>query len=151
MITVLRTPVARIPRQMSTSAGFTLVELLVVIVILGLLVTFAAPPVFRYLGKAKSDTARIQIQNLTATMDLFRLDVGRYPTQDEGLQALVVRPSAAETWNGPYVRRQDGILDPWGVPYGYRIPGEHGDFDLFTLGADKAQGGTGESKDVANW
>lgn len=133
------------------SAGFTLVELLVVLVILGLLAAFAAPPLLRNLGKAKSDTAKIQIQNLTATLDVFRLDVGRYPTQEEGLTALVARPAAVEEWNGPYVRRQDGILDPWGVPYVYRLPGEHGEFDLFTLGADKAPGGTGESKDVTNW
>src|SRR5689334_6831525 len=95
------------------SAGFTLVELLVVLVILGLLVSFAAPPVLRYLGKAKSDTAKIQIQNLVATLDLYKLDVGQYPDQAQGLGALVARPSAAEGWHGPYLRRSDSIVDPW--------------------------------------
>ncbi len=133
------------------SAGFTLVELLVVLAILGLLVAVATPSVIRYLGKAKSDVARIQIQNLAASMDLYRLDVGRYPTQEEGLQALVAKPATAERWSGPYLKGASGIVDPWGAPYGYRIPGEHGEFDIFTYGADKASGGTGENQDVGSW
>lgn len=133
------------------ATGFTLVELLVVLVILGLLVTFAAPPVLRHLGKAKSDTAKIQVQNLVGTLDIYKLDVGHYPDQIEGLRALVARPSGAETWNGPYLRKAESLIDPWGTPYVYRIPGEHGEFDLFTLGADKSTGGTGENQDVSNW
>jgi general secretion pathway protein G len=134
----------------SSAAGFTLLELLVVLAILGLLATLAGPPVLRYLGKAKADTAKVQLQNLSSTLDLFRLDVGRYPTQDEGLQALLARPPSAEGWNGPYLKKRDSIIDPWGAPYVYRVPGERGEFDLLTYGADKAPGGTGDNQDVAH-
>lgn len=135
----------------SRDDGFTLIELLVVLVILGLLAGVAAPPVLRYLGRAKTDTAKIQIQSLSNALDLYRLDVGRYPTQEEGLQALVARPGGAESWNGPYVKKQTSLTDPWGAPYLYRVPGQHGDYDLYTLGADKAQGGAGEAQDVTSW
>jgi general secretion pathway protein G len=138
-------------RTIVTDAGFTLIELLVVLVIIGLLASVATPPVIRYLGKAKTDTAKIQIQALGAAVDMFRLDNDRYPSTEEGLQALVARPSTAERWNGPYVKKESSLLDPWGQRYQYRSPGEHGDYDLFTLGADKAQGGTGENADVGNW
>jgi general secretion pathway protein G len=143
----------KLKRRMKTSAdaGFTLIELLVVLVIIGLLASVATPPVIRYLGKAKTDTAKIQIQALSAAVDMFRLDNDRYPTSEEGLQALVVKPSSAERWNGPYVKKESSLLDPWGQRYQYRSPGEHGDYDLFTLGADKVQGGTGENADVGNW
>jgi general secretion pathway protein G len=138
-------------RKVVTDAGFTLVEMLVVLAIIGLLATVATPPVIRYLGKAKTDTAKIQIQALGAAVDMFRLDNDRYPSTEEGLQALVARPSSAERWNGPYVKKDSSLLDPWGQRYQYRSPGEHGDYDLFTHGADKAQGGTGENADVGNW
>ncbi|MFN3400989.1 MAG: type II secretion system major pseudopilin GspG [Ferrovibrio sp.] len=138
-------------RKIVADAGFTLIELLVVLVIIGLLASVATPPVIRYLGKAKTDTAKIQIQALSAAVDMFRLDNDRYPSTEEGLQALVVRPSSAERWNGPYVKKDSSLLDPWGQRYQYRSPGEHGDYDLFTLGADKTQGGTGENADVGNW
>lgn len=134
-----------------SSAGFTLIELLVVLAILALLATVAVPPIMGYLGKAKTDTARVQIHNLSSILDLYRLDVGRYPTQDEGLKALVTRPSGVENWNGPYVKREASLIDPWGIPFAYRQPGEHGAYDLLTLGADKAVGGTGENQDVTNW
>jgi general secretion pathway protein G len=137
-------------RQRS-DAGFTLIELLVVLVIIGLLASVATPPVIRYLGKAKTDTAKIQIQALSAAVDMFRLDNDRYPTTEEGLQALVVRPGNAERWNGPYVKKDSSLTDPWGQRYQYRAPGEHGDFDLFTLGADRTPGGTSENADVGNW
>lgn len=135
----------------SKNAGFTLLELLVVLVILGFIAAIATPPAMRYLGRAKTDTAKLQVQSLGSTLDLFRLDVGRYPTQEEGLQALVRRPSSAEGWNGPYVKKESSLIDPWGAPYLYKIPGEHGEYDLFSYGADKAPGGTGESQDVASW
>lgn len=135
----------------SASAGFTLIELLVVLAILGLLVAIAAPPVLRHFGKARTDVSRIQIQNLVSAIDIYKLDVGQYPSQAEGLQALLTRPANAERWNGPYVKSASVFLDPWGNAYLYRVPGEHGDFDLFTLGADKANGGTGENQDVGNW
>ncbi len=138
-------------RKIVTDAGFTLIELLVVLVIIGLLASVATPPVIRYLGKAKTDTAKIQIQALSAAVDMFRLDSDRYPSTEEGLQALVTRPSSAERWNGPYVKKDSSLSDPWGQRYQYRSPGEHGDYDLFTLGADRTQGGTGENADVGNW
>jgi general secretion pathway protein G len=135
----------------SRSAGFTLLELLVVLVILGLLAAIAAPQVLNYLGGAKTDTARIQIENLSTTLDLYRLDVGRYPTEEEGLDALLRPPADANGWNGPYVRREDMINDPWGRRYIYRFPGQYNAFDLYTLGADNAEGGEGENQEVTNW
>jgi general secretion pathway protein G len=131
--------------------GYTLVELLVVLAILGLLVALAAPRVIKYLGSAKADTARIQIEKLGGVLDLYRLEVGRYPTDQEGLESLVERPPQLEAWNGPYLKNRDSVTDPWGRPYGYRSPGEHGDYDLYTLGADGKEGGDGEDQDITNW
>jgi len=131
--------------------GFTLIELLVVLVILGLLSAFVAPQVLNYLGRAKTDAASAQIQNIASILDLYRLDTGRYPSEEEGLSALLEPPPDATTWNGPYVRREDALTDPWGEMYRYRFPGEHGDFDLYTLGADQAEGGEGENQDITSW
>ena len=128
--------------------GFTLVELLVVLVILGLIAAFAAPQVIKYVGGAKSDAAKIQIERLSSVLDLYRLEVGRYPTEDEGLDALMEKPSDAENWNGPYLKKADSLIDPWGRPYGYKVPGESGEFDIFTLGSDGQEGGEGEAKDI---
>lgn len=138
-------------RGRDAERGFTLLELLVVLAILGLLAAFAAPQVFKYLGGAKTDSARIQIQNLSSILDLYRLDLGRYPSTREGLQALVERPAGTGAWRGPYLQRSDGLLDPWGRPYRYAQPGRQGAaYDLYTLGADDAEGGEGEDRDVAN-
>jgi general secretion pathway protein G len=131
--------------------GYTLVELLVVLAILSLLVALAAPRVIKYLSSAKTDTARIQIQKLSGVLDLYRLEVGHFPTDDEGLQALVERPGHAEIWNGPYLKSRDSLIDAWGRPYIYHSPGQHGDYDLYTLGADGREGGDGEDKDITNW
>ncbi len=131
--------------------GFTLVELLVVLVILGLIAAFAAPQVIKYLGRAKTDAARIQIERLSGVLDLYRLEVGGYPATDEGLQALMEQPPDAEMWNGPYLKKADVLNDPWGRPYIYQSPGEHGDFDLSTLGADGSDGGDGEDQDLTSW
>lgn len=132
--------------------GFTLIELLVVLAILGLLAAFAVPRVLKYLSSAKTDAASIQIQNLVTTLDLYRLDTGRYPTTSEGLQALIDEPTGARGWNGPYLDKRDGIIDPWGRPYHYRFPGEMGnDVDIFSLGADDTPGGEGENQDVTSW
>lgn len=131
--------------------GFTLVELLVVLVILGLIVAFAAPQVIKYVGGAKTDSAKIQVERLSSVLDLYRLDVGRYPSQDQGLDALVEEPADSERWNGPYLKKADSLNDPWGRPYLYRHPGEHGEYDLYTLGADGQEGGEGEDQDVTNW
>ena len=132
-------------------AGFTLLELLVVLAILGLLAAIVAPQVLKYLGSSRTQTAKVQIQNLSAAAELYRLDVGRYPTPQEGLGSLVAAPSTAEGWNGPYIQKQAALSDPWGQPYLYRAPGTHGDIDIYTLGSDKAEGGSGEAKDVGNW
>jgi len=131
--------------------GFTLVELLVVLAILGLLVALAAPRVMKYLGSARSDTARIQIEKLSGILDLYRLDVGHYPTDQEGLRALVDKPPQADSWNGPYLKNRESLTDPWGAPYAYHSPGQHGEFDLYSLGADGKEGGNDADKDVTNW
>jgi general secretion pathway protein G len=139
-----------------TVRGFTLIELLVVLVILGLLAGLVGPRVISYLGGAKSDSARLQLQNFEQALDLYRLDVGRYPTTDEGLQALVQKPGgsdAAVRWNGPYLKKSQLPKDPWGFDYLYHSPGEHNTngYDLSSLGADHNEGGDGENKDIVNW
>lgn len=131
--------------------GFTLIELLVVLVIIGLLSAFVAPQVIKYLSRAKTDAARAQIQNIASILDLYRLEVGSYPSEQDGLDALVEAPAEAGRWNGPYVKRRDVLLDPWGQIYVYRFPGEHGDYDLYTLGADQTLGGDGENQDITSW
>lgn len=134
-----------------SNAGFTLIELLVVLVILGLLAAFAAPQVLKYLGSAKTDAAEAQIKNISAILDLYRLEVGSYPSEADGLEALVTAPADAARWNGPYVKQRDSLVDPWGELYLYRMPGEHGDYDIFSLGADGTEGGDGEDQDVTSW
>ena len=131
-------------------AGFTLLELLVVLVILGLLAAVATPQVLNYLARARTQSAGIQINNLASALDLFRLDVGRYPTEEEGLTSLFQAPDGVRNWYGPYVKKAEMLNDPWGRPYKYKIPGEHHDYDLYTLGADNAVGGQGENQDVSN-
>jgi len=132
-------------------AGFTLLELLVVLAILGLLAAIIAPQVLKYLGTSRTQTARVQIQNIVAALELYKLDVGHYPTQAEGLTALVTAPQSEVGWNGPYLRRESALKDPWGEAYIYKNPGQHGEIDVYTLGSDKAEGGTGEAQDVGNW
>jgi general secretion pathway protein G len=131
--------------------GFTLVELLVVLAILGLLVGLVGPQVMKTLGTSKTKTARIQVESLAGSLDMYRLDVGRYPSTEEGLQALVEKPGDAGNWNGPYLKKDQVPKDPWGFDYQYRSPGEHGAFDLWTLGADNREGGDGEDQDVKGW
>jgi len=132
-------------------AGFTLLELLVVLAIMGLLAAIIGPQVIKYLGSSRTQTARVQIQNIVAALELFKLDVGHYPTQAEGLAALVAAPQSEAGWNGPYLKRETAIKDPWGEPYIYKNPGQHGEVDVYSLGSDKAEGGTGEAQDVGSW
>ena len=138
-------------RYCRRQAGFTLVELLVVLIILGLIAAFAAPQVIKYIGGAKSDSAKIQVERLSGVLDLYRLQVGRYPSDDEGLDAMMEQPADAPNWDGPYLKKADALIDPWGRPYLYRFPGEYGDFDLYTLGADGQDGGEGENRDLTSW
>ncbi len=144
-------PVPALRRKIRCEGGFSLVELLVVLAIIVLLGTVAVPQLLKYLDKAKQDTARAQVQSLAATLDLFKLDVGRYPTQEEGLDALVVPSAGLAGWNGPYLKRKEMLLDPWRRSYRYKSPGEHGDYDLYSLGADDREGGEGINKDITNW
>ncbi len=139
------------PMDRRRQAGFTLVELLVVLIILGLIAAFAAPQVIKYVGGAKSDTAKIQVERMSIVLDLYRLQVGRYPSDDEGLDALMEAPADAPNWDGPYLKKADSLIDPWGRQYLYRFPGEHGEFDLYTLGADDQEGGEGENRDLTSW
>ena len=131
-------------------AGFTLVELLVVLAILTMLATFVGPKVLGYLGKARSDTARVQISAIVSALELYAIDNGGYPPQDFGLNALVQPPPGAPRWNGPYLKKATGLLDPWGRTYGYRIDGATGQFNVFTLGRDNAVGGKGEDEDISS-
>jgi len=131
--------------------AFTLLELMVVLLILAMLASIAAPQVIKHLRKAKQDTAHIQIEALAASLDFFQLDLGRYPTQEEGLKVLVEPPANEARWDGPYIKKEASLIDPWGAPYGYSLPGKRGEYDLYTFGADKKEGGEGESRDVGNW
>ena len=135
----------------STMHGFTLIELLVVLAIIGLLAGLVGPQVMKHLGGAKTKTARVQIEDLAGALDMYKMDVGRYPTSSEGLQALVEKPSSARAWNGPYLRKNKVPQDPWIYDYHYVSPGEHGRFDIYSLGADNAAGGDGEDQDINSW
>jgi general secretion pathway protein G len=141
----------RKPPASRDDAGFTLLEMLVVLAIMAMLAAIVAPQVLRYLGSSRTQTAKVQIQNITAALELYRLDVGRYPSTEEGLASLVTAPSSATGWNGPYLQRSSALKDPWDQSYLYRNPGQHGEVDVYSLGSDKAEGGTGEAKDVGNW
>jgi general secretion pathway protein G len=138
-------------RPSSREDGFTLIELLVVLGIIALLAALVAPQVIRYLGTARTDTARAQLKNLESAVELYYLDTGTYPSSENGLQALVAAPTGLASWKGPYLKKKEALFDPWGKPYQYRAPGQHGNVDLFTLGRDGREGGDGEDKDIANW
>ncbi|MDD2987851.1 MAG: type II secretion system major pseudopilin GspG [Zoogloea sp.] len=138
-------------RSRQSISGFTLVELLVVLAILGLLAGLVGPKVLSQLGGAKSKTAGVQVKELEAAAEVFKLNVGRYPTSAEGLGALIAKPATAPGWDGPYLKKGELPKDPWGFDYKYESPGKHGDIDIYTLGADNAVGGEKENADVGNW
>jgi len=129
--------------------GFTLLELLVVLVIIGMLAAIVGPRYFAQIGKSQVTVARAQIDVLSKSVDNFRLDVGRFPTAEEGLHALVVRPASADNWNGPYLKK-DVPLDPWGHPYAYQVPGAKGDYAVLSYGRDGQPGGSGEDADISS-
>lgn len=130
--------------------GFTLLELLVVMVIIGLLASFVGPRYFSQIGKSEIKAARAQIDALEKALDQYRLDVGKYPSSEQGLVALNMGPSNEPKWGGPYLKK--GVpLDPWGKAYAYKYPGEHNEYDLLSFGKDGQPGGTGESEDIKNW
>lgn len=133
----------------SGEQGFTLIEMLVVISIIAMIMAIVGPRVLNYLAESKVKAARIQIESLASALDLFYLDIGRYPSSSEGLTALVQRPGDGNTWNGPYLRGNAVPKDPWGQSYIYRIPGEHGAFEVLSLGSDGREGGVGTASDIA--
>jgi general secretion pathway protein G len=135
----------------SGERGFTLVEILVVITIIGLIMALVGPRVLNYLSESKVKTAKIQIQSFASALDLFYLDAGRYPSSAEGLGALVRPVGGIAAWNGPYLKGGNVPLDPWGKAYMYRSPGEHGAYDVVSLGSDGQEGGSGTAADIASW
>jgi general secretion pathway protein G len=131
--------------------GFTLLEILVVLVILGLLAGLVGPRVLKHLDSSKTKTAMLQIQELGAALDIYRLEVGRYPNTEQSLDALINAPEGLTSWNGPYLKKKVVRMDPWGHEYHYKFPGEFGEYDLFSLGADNNEGGEGENADIVSW
>ena len=133
------------------NGGFTLLELLVVLVILGLLASLVGPQVIKQIGGSKVKTTMLQIEEFSTALDLFHLEVGRYPSTSEGLEALVSKPSGVRFWNGPYLKKKVIRQDAWGNDYIYSSPGQHGAFDLVSYGADNNSGGEEENADIVSW
>jgi general secretion pathway protein G len=151
MVGVAMNPKRRSNVARQAELGFTLVEMLVVITLIGLIMGLVGPRVLNYLTESKVKTARIQIESLASALDLYFLDAGRYPTTSEGLGALVAPPGSSAAWNGPYVKGSVVPTDPWGTPYVYRSPSQHGAYDIVSYGADKQEGGSGVQADITSW
>ena len=150
----MKAPIARRRRprrRQSGERGFTLVEILVVITIIGLIMGLVGPRVLNYLTESKAKAAKIQIESFASALDLYFLDAGRYPTSSEGLGALVQRPGSISGWNGPYLKGAVVPPDPWGNVYIYRSPGQHGAYDIVSYGADGQEGGSGTAGDITSW
>lgn len=135
----------------SGQAGYSLLELLVVLAILAMIFLIAGPRVIALFEGSKSKAAKIQIANISTALEIYRLSQGSYPTPEQGLAALVNAPPGIANWEGPYLTRQTGVVDPWGRAYLYRTPGQKGAFDVWTLGADGKEGGSAENADVGSW
>ena len=140
----------RMMQKLAKQAGFTLLELLVVIVIIGLLAGYVAPRYFAQVGKSEIKVAQAQIDGLGKALDQYRLDTGHFPTTEQGLAVLMSRPANEAKWDGPYLKKAVPP-DPWGKPYSYQFPGEHGDYDIYSYGKDGQAGGSGENADIVSW
>lgn len=138
-------------RSRPKERGFTLVEMLVVITIIALIMALVGPRVLNFLGESKVKAAKIQIQSFASALDLYALDTGQYPSSSEGLDALMRRPGGIASWSGPYLKGDRVPKDPWGKPYVYRAPGQHGAYDILSYGADGQEGGTGAAADITSW
>lgn len=137
---------------MQQQKGFSLIELMIVLVILGLIAGIVGPQAMNYLGRGKSQSAKVQIENISAALDMYKLEVGNYPSASEGLKALVAAPGSAKGWNGPYLKKGGVPLDPWNNEYQYKRPGSNGQpYDLLSYGADNAPGGEGDNADINLW
>jgi general secretion pathway protein G len=145
------TSLGRHAQARASRAGFTLIEMLVVLVIIGLIMGLVGPRVLSYLADARTKAARLQIESFSNALDLYYLDVGRYPTTQEGLAALVNRPPGLDAWNGPYLKDGNVPMDPWRNAYAYAAPGAHGSYDLISYGSDGREGGEGSAADITNW
>lgn len=131
--------------------GFTLLELLVVLGIIAILAGIVGPQVMKHMGTAKIKAAKVQIEDISTALDMYKLDVGNYPSNQQGLAVLVEKPVDSKQWNGPYLRKDKVPVDPWQQEYHYQQPGQHGKFDLYSYGADDKQGGEGEDQDINSW
>ncbi len=138
-------------RRADLTSGFTLIELLIVMVIIGLLAAFVVPKLIGRVGESKQTAAKAQIELISTAIDVYKLDTGKYPSQDTGLQALNTKPGDVQNWKGPYMRKEKVPKDPWSADYIYKYPGTHGDYDLISYGADGSEGGSGDDKDLVSW
>ncbi len=138
-------------QRQKNNYGFTLIELLIVMVIIGLLAAFIVPKLIGRVGESKQTATKAQIELLSTALDMYKLDTGKYPTQESGLKALIEKSDEIENWKGPYLQKNIIPKDPWGAEYVYKFPGEHGDYDIISYGADGNDGGTGDDADIVSW
>ncbi len=138
-------------KRTHSMSGFTLIELLIVMVIIGLLAAFIVPKLIGRVGESKQTAAKAQIELLSTAIEIYKLDTGKYPSQETGLQSLNSKPGDVQNWKGPYMKKDKVPKDPWSTEYIYRFPGTHGDYDLISYGADGSEGGSGDNADIVSW